>query len=553
MKINLLKGKSTRTKTYAVITLVATVLLILLNLLVRYLGIYRNVYLDMTPERLYTVSERMKEECSFIDRLDDGEKELKITFCTDPDILMASTVTRVTYFMALALDSMFDNLTVETVNVTYNPTAVEDYKTTSLSTVNSSDIIISYGDRYRIATANSFWVTSGDKYFSYNGEYKLASLLMSVTAVNRPAAYFVTDHGETYYDPSSPDSEASLKTAAFYDLLTERGLEVRTLSLSEVDSIPDDCVLLIINNPRTDLVTDPDRYDELGYVSEAEKLDRYIVSSYGSIMIAKDYAIELPVLDDFLYEWGFDCSNTLVRDESSSLADEDNTCTDIIGVYDKDENSYAYAIYGEYAALASAPSMIFENTGYMTCSFGDKWSGTEAGTYTASKNYTPFFYTTENAKAYQYSELTGGYTDLSADGVMHLAGVCTRYEIDTTTSEHKYSYVFCANSPDFFASSTLGKATYANYDILSALTNNMARTDEYASIELGGVSYNSPSIGGKQLVDETLSATDEYSAGVLVTPGLNSTAIAIYTTVIFAVPAVIAVIGVVRLVKRRFL
>ena len=36
-----------------------------------------------------------------------------------------------------------------------------------------------------------------------------------------PKAYFLTDHGESYYDPANPDSEMSIANAAFADLLTE--------------------------------------------------------------------------------------------------------------------------------------------------------------------------------------------------------------------------------------------------------------------------------------------------------------------------------------------
>jgi hypothetical protein len=38
--------------------------------------------------------------------------------------------------------------------------------------------------------------------------------------------------------------------ASFADLLTERGLNIKTLELSAVDKIPDDCAVLIINNPQ---------------------------------------------------------------------------------------------------------------------------------------------------------------------------------------------------------------------------------------------------------------------------------------------------------------
>ena len=81
----------------------------------------------------------------------------------------------------------------------------------------------------------------------------------------------------------------------------------------------------------------------------------------------------------------------------------------------------------------------------------------------------------------------------------------------------------------------------------------MARTDEYASIELGGLSYNSPTIGGKQLAETTIYSENQYYNQTLLSYGLSATAIAIYTVIIFAIPAVIAVYGIVRLVKRRFL
>ena len=558
MKINLLKNRSARGRIIALATVLGIIALFLLNILMKHVGLYGSVYVDMTPEGLYTVSELMREECSFIDELDDGEKEVKITFCSDPDTLTASEITRVPYLMALKLDSYFENLTVETVNVTYNPTAVAEYKTTSLSTVRPSDVIISYGDKYRVVNATGFWRTVSGELYAYAGEYRLASLIISVTAVEKPSAYFVTNHGETYYDEAKKDSEMSLKTAYLYDLLTESGMEVKTLDL-EQDEIPEDCVLLIINNPRSDFICDPERFDEYAYVSETEKLDRYLAKGNGSVMITRDYAIEngtLKNFDEFLYEWGFSFSTSLVSDEENSLANEEGTYTDLIGVYDTNENSYGYAIYGEYASLSSAPLMVFPNTGYVECSFGDKWSGPEAGTYSTSRNYAPFFYTSPNASAHELGK-EGGYTDLDRRGVMHLAAVTTRLELDSYTGTDKYSYVFCANSPDFLSSEVLGEASFANYDILSTLIVNMVRTEDYASIELGGLSQNSKNnMFGKVLWRPEMSQTDVFvqaTPPILVWHGLSAGDAIGITVGLMAIPvAVIAAAIYVRL-RRRFL
>ncbi|MBR5140137.1 MAG: hypothetical protein IKV16_03695, partial [Clostridia bacterium] len=207
--MKILKGKSKRTQMFAIITLVGIAILIGLNLLLSLVGHSRSVYVDLTPEGLYSVTDRMEKECSFIDEM-EGDKKLKIIFCSDPDNLASNMITRVTYFMALKLENMFDNIEVETVNVNFNPTAVAKYKATSLTTISASDVIVTYGDRYRIAGAQSFW-TTGDSgnYFSYNGEYKLATLIRSVTLANEgnPAAYFVTGHGETVYDEAALESE----------------------------------------------------------------------------------------------------------------------------------------------------------------------------------------------------------------------------------------------------------------------------------------------------------------------------------------------------------
>ena len=563
MKNTLFKGKSKRTRIFTVITLVLIVALLAVNYLLTHVGLHKSVYVDMTPEGLYTLSSAMAEECAFVDKLDetDGDKKIKITFCADPDTLTDSTMTRVTYFMAIKLANRFKNIEVETVNVNLDPSAVSMYKATSLSTIQYSDIIVSYGDRYRISSADSFWTVDSDgSYFSYNGEYKMASILMSVTAVNQPAAYFLTDHGETYYDVNDPESEKSLKTAYLYDLLTERGLEVKTLDLSKADSIPEDCVLLVINNPTEDFTVDKDKLDRFDYISDTEKLDRYLVNGHGSIMVAKDYAVTLPVFETFLREWGFEFSTTQVKDETASLSNPEAPYTDIIGVYDTDENSYGSAIYGDFSGMSSAPQVIYSNTGYIKCAFGESNTMNETGTFNISKNYAPFMSTSDKAKAYAKNPLNGLYVDLAVEeGVKNLAAVSTRLELDTYTSEYKYSYLFCAASGEFFYNKLLGNASYANFDIVSALVNNMSRSDEYASIELGSTSLNSSSFGGKQLVSTVLSDTDTnvYSPDakeiVRVNKGISKGEIGVFTTVVAIIPVAIAIVGIVICTKRRFL
>ena len=512
-------------------------------------------YIDMTSEELYTVSDATWAA------LEEVDKDVKIIFCSDPDILVASETLRVPYFLALGLENIYDRVKVETVNVEYNPTAVSKYKATSLSSIEGSDIIVSYGDRYRVVDAKSFWIndTKGNLY-SFNGEYKLTSIIMSVVAKNRPVAYFVNNHGETYYNAANPTREENHAAEAIYNLLTERGLATKPLDLSAVSDIPDDCVLLIINNPTKDFTYNSDELDSFGYVSETEKLDRYLVMNQGAIMVSVDYKLDLPNLEGFLFEWGFDMADALVIDDENALASSGDLSTKIIGQYDTDEESYGMAIYEPLATLPTAPVMAFSNTSYLTSSFGPSETSGEPGTNIVSRNYAPFFYSSDKAyaKLYENGALGGVVHDASKIGKMHLSAVTTRMEIDQITAEYKYSYVFCTPSADAFSNDVLGNSSYANFDVMSALVENMSRIDEYASIDLGGTSFNSSSTGGKPLLNTSLSTQPVYEYDdnrgeeVMIFAPFTDAAKGIFTAFVILVPIAALILGIAVRVKRKY-
>jgi len=553
MKKSIFKGKSTRTKIFSVITIVGILLLFGLNLGLTYLGGQRLIMADLTPEGFYTLSDKMLEVChGMLDPDENGDvKEIQITFCTDPDYLVASDKMRATYFMALSLQNKFDNVKVKTVNVALDPTAVSMYRTTSRETISATDVIFSYGAKYKIADATGFWTSDN---FSYNGEYRVASILASLTAINKPVAYFVTDHGETYYDPENPESEMSKSLGYLADLLTERGLAIDTISLAEVDEIPENCALLIINDPKSDFLYDETRLDEFGYVSEIEKVDRYLMRESGAVMLNKDFRLTLENLENFCKEWGIAFGSEQVYDPDNALfttmgGESDDSV--FSGVYDNDKQNFGYAYYGGYSTLSSAPKMVFSNTGYLYCSIDMSESMIEMGNKYGSRNYAAFIGTSENAYVYSGNATDTGERTLVAAGV--------RKNLDSYTSENSSSYLFCTGSADFFSNELLGNTSYANYDVLASVISNISRTDRYATIELGGLSHNSPSFGGKQTLTTQLSNSPSkiysWDAKEIIkyNKGLSGTAIVIYTVIVMAVPVAVMVLGIVVFIKRKFL
>ena len=561
MKKSIFKGKSTRTKIFTVITLVGIVLLLGLNFGLTYLGGRRLFMADLTTEGFYTLSDKMIEVChDMLDPDENGEeKEITITFCTDPDHLISSDSMRPTYFMALALQKEFDNVTVKEVNVANDPTAVSMYRTTSRDSITAADVIFSHGGKYRIADATGFWTSDN---FSYDGEYRVASIIASLTAINKPVAYFVSDHGTKYYNPDDPDSAMSVELGVFADLLIERGLEIRNIELSKLadgEEIPEDCAILIINNPTEDFVPDNERLDEFSYVSELEKIDRYLMRELGAVMINMDYSVKLPQLENFCEEWGISFGHEQVFDEENVLFNTvgaENDASVFAGTYDSDEANFGYAYYGKYSTLASAPNMVFSNTGYVYCSMDMSESMIEPGNKHASRNYAAFIGTSEDA----YYQVDG----IKTIGERTLVAAGVRTNLNEVTSEKTMSYMFCSNSRDFFSNDILGNTSYANYDILASVITNISRTDRYATNELGGTSLNNyASFGGKQTETTELSDSptdvkvwdENLSRFVTVkhNKGLGKTAITVYTVIIMAIPVAILSLGIVVFIKRKFL
>lgn len=547
MSKSLFKGKSTRTKIFTAITCAAILLLVLLNVFLTYIGDGKQLYIDMTPEQFYTLSDNMVESCETILEADTvKDKEIEIIFCSDPDTLENSYQLRPTYFMAMQMRNRFDNVKVRAENVKYNPEINTLYRTTSHREIAPTDMIVSYEGRYRVTDITTFWTQNS---FSYNGEYRMVSILASLTAQSSPAAYFVTGHGETVYDPEDKDSEMSKSMASAAELIEERGLQIKTVDLVAHGKVPDDCALLIINAPTSDFKSRTSDYGSFTYVSELEMIDRYLRANNGAVIINKGHDVYLPELESFAAEWGIGFGNALVKDEKNSLTPDGTT---VVGVYDKD--SFGGAYYGDYAELSTAPKMVFTNSGYIYTTFAPADYKTEPGSFNTQLMYADFIYTSDGAIAYK-----GGSDVNAVAGKKALAAASVRTALDGDTAETTYSYLFCTNSADFFANDVIGNRSYANYGIMASLISSISRFDRYASMSLGGLSQNSPSYGGKQTQSTTLPIedTDVYSPDAKEIIAVNKAFTKGHRNVIIwftlAFPIALTAIGIVISVKRKHL
>ena len=120
------------------------------------------------------------------DRREKGEEEVKvtITFCDDPDNLISNYYRRMIYITALCLQKQFpDSIEVKTVNVNRDPSAVQQYRATSYTTIYPTNVIVSSGTEYRHLSLKSFFMqdTTTDELWAYSGERRFLATMFEVT------------------------------------------------------------------------------------------------------------------------------------------------------------------------------------------------------------------------------------------------------------------------------------------------------------------------------------------------------------------------------------
>ena len=527
------------------LSVLLVVAMLLLGIGLNALTVGANLYPDATPEGLYTLTEDFLKE---VERVED---EITITFCAPPDVLLNNYTTRYVYVMAREIEKKMENVTVRWVNVREDPTAVQEYRTTSSTSIGWSHVIVSCDKRYRMLSAEAFWSTdtTTNRYFAFNGEYKMATVFLSITAVDRPTVYFTVGAGEKLYDPEKTDDPENERYRAFYQLLLDEGLNVGSLNLYE-DEIPSDCVLLVMNAPTADYAVPSDSIFDVDATPPIEKLDRYL-DNHGSFMLFKDPGVSMPDLEEYLLEWGIKYQNGVtVKEPHSGLegaAGEDLRSV-LTAVYPTSEaDPVGYSLFGDVAGLTTAPRLVVKSSGCLTSAWADD---TLYFSNNVSAMTSAVFYSSAESRRYDKD----GFA-LDEKGASYaLARVTARVYADEVRDY--YSYVFCAASTAMIESEYLDNPTYANYDVLFSTIRSISRTDEYASDNLGGLNMNSHKYGGKHLMTSEMTEVDTpvYEAGKVVRTyyGLTAAAKVIYTVIILLVPIAFLAYGTVRCVRRRY-
>ena len=279
------RTSGTRHGAYSVgLTVIVIAIIIVINLVAGQIPeAYRN--LDVSSTKIYDISDTTTE------LLDSLEEDVDMTILAVKD----ETDDRITTFLS-KYDALSDHVSMEWVDPVLHPSALTEYDASENTVVISCEATgrtttVSFDD-ILVPDMYSYYYYGSESYTEFDGEGQLTSAVNYVTNDVEKTIYQTTGHGE------------GTLSDTITDLMDKNNYSLTELNLLMTTSIPEDCDLLFMYAPTTDLSED-----------EAEMIGSYLHQG-GKVMIllGETNAAELPNLEGILEEYGIQSADGYIAD-----------------------------------------------------------------------------------------------------------------------------------------------------------------------------------------------------------------------------------------------
>lgn len=284
----LFKSQTSRNGSYSVgLIAVVICIVVVINMIAGQLPEnVRNI--DISDNKIYEITKTSKKMLKKLD------KEIDFTVYAEKK----STDERIKTFLK-KYAALSDKIKVEWVDPVQHPSALTD------NNVESDTIVIKCDDTGKsttvafsdilVADDYSYYTTGSSTASEFDGEGQLTSAVNYVTSGDSGKLYYTTGHGEATFSGSVTD------------LLGKNNMEEEELNLMMKNEIPDDCDLLFINAPTSDL-------------SETEKdtILSYMKKGGHVFIMLGDLEGDAPNLDAILKEYGMKRADGYIADMERS-------------------------------------------------------------------------------------------------------------------------------------------------------------------------------------------------------------------------------------------
>lgn len=216
-----------------ILTAVVLAILVVVNVLAAALPTSLTKF-DISATKLYSVTSNTK---AVVHALTDDVTIYWIVQADEEDDILSNLLSK--------YESLSDHITVEKRNPDVYPTFAEQYTD---ETVENNSLVVVCGDRSRYIPLSDIYLTETDysSYYpsysySFDGEGAITSAIDYVTREELPQVYQLEGHGEQELP------------VTFADQIEKNNLELQTLSLLNVDEIPEDAACILLYAPESDI------------------------------------------------------------------------------------------------------------------------------------------------------------------------------------------------------------------------------------------------------------------------------------------------------------
>ena len=269
-----------------VLTCIVLALLVVVNLLAGALPA-NLTKLDISSSKLYSITSNTKAVVNAL------EQDVTIYW-----IVQSGKEDDVIDNLLAKYESLSDHIEVVKRNPDVYPAFARQYTD---ETVSNNSLVVVSGEKYRYVPYSDIYVSQGSAYSysyttSFDGEGAITSAIDYVVSTQLPILYTLEGHGET----ALPNTFASQ--------LEKENVQTESLSLLNVDEIPEDAAALMIHAPASDISGE-----------EAKMLSEYVKSGGKLLILAGPVADgELTNLYGILSDYGVSAVQGIVSEGDRS-------------------------------------------------------------------------------------------------------------------------------------------------------------------------------------------------------------------------------------------
>lgn len=465
-------------------------IVLVINIIISALGNRFSLYVDMTGEELYTVSE------SSVQQLSDISTKVEIVFFQKSDKISEQSYLGYVRNLAEEYARKLDFVGVKYIDLISQPTAANKYKTSSSDSIVQDTVVVHCPEtaRSKIIQLAGFFTFAQDSsgnttsVYGFNGEKRFTANILQVTSDKKPTALFTIGHDETLSNN-------------LYTLLVGEGYEVGVIDLTTQD-IPAGTDLIVVSNPMRDFAGLA--AENNGGTNEIKALNKYLGEGAGNILVFLSAVTpELPEFSEYLAEWGLGYrSGEMLSDSPSNTIDADNF--QIIANYCGESTSYEYQLHKTASEKGQAKTICAYN---VPIEILGNTAASAVPVLAASPSCV---------------SVSGDKTESAPNSPL----VALSTKVRVVNNDEVRSNILLFGTPYFFDNAYINTTTYANAEML------------YGTMKLFGNSAVSVDIATKPFADTTLDIT-------------NSASTAVTVVLVAVIPVIILALGIFVWLRRK--